>query len=321
MTIRTVSTIVAWAVALVAAGAYAAPPTEVARQPERAASRPAGSAQPMQPDLQLLLSHMASDGASSPNLRLHAPARRIADFGVLVDSGSGAAARDGLHVLGASPGSPAARMGLHPGDVLVTVNGKSLEQLGTDVDGRAQAARVLKSAVDASTDAAPLQLRVRRDGRMLALSTSLTSTLVPAMRVEVGAAAATASDSSESGSVAAAACGRISTFDVAPRNRHIYYARILLLDGTTPGTYGQDTFRVSPGEHTLLVTEHIPSLQMGVGAIATTRRHTSKTLTVTVKPDTTVMVGAKLHLEKVTQLYNGAYWDPIMWREFSQTCP
>jgi hypothetical protein len=78
---------------------------------------------------------------------------------------------------------------------------------------------------------------------------------------------------------------------------------------------------VGAGEHTLLVAENIPTQAMGVGAIATLRRQTSKPLTVTVPPGRTVLIAAKLHLENASDLAHGSYWDPVAWREIAESCP
>jgi hypothetical protein len=261
------------------------------------------------------LARLAASGAlgANPqqvNLTMEEPSRRIVDLGVLVDSSSAERARDGLRVLGTTPGSAAAAAGLRPGDVIVAVNGVSLRDLGADGDGHALAADRLREAVMSAADGATLHLELRRDGQPLVVDTTVRGVLVPAMRVELGAAAA-------------GGCGRISTFDVAPRSEHQYHARILLLDGTTPGPEGHETYRVPAGTHKLLVAEDIPTSEIGVGVTAMLRsqRDTHKELTVTVKPNTTLLIAAQLHLDKAYQTTHAAYWDPVVWRELVETCP
>lgn len=238
-----------------------------------------------------------------------------ATLGLLVDSASAQRADAGLPVLGATPGSIADELGLRPGDVVVEVNGTSLANLGADADGRALAAATFNSSVAALPATAPLRLRVLRNGVALAMNTPvhdaalLAQTVLPAASAEDPAASA--------------GCGRISTFDVAPRNQHMYRAKILLLDGSTPGPTGTPSFRVSAGTHKLLVAEEIPTEEMGVGAFATlrSRRDTSKELTVTVKPNTTAMLAAQLHTDKAANFAHAAYWDPVIWREIPESCP
>ena len=50
------------------------------------------------------------------------------------------------------------------------------------------------------------------------------------------------------------------------------------------------------------------------------RRDNSKTLTVTVKADTTALLAARLNTEKAADFADGAYWDPVVWREIPEIC-
>jgi len=304
-----------------------------------AAAAPGGPSpqaeQRVRQDMQATLSNLGSSGALGQHpdkvaVSLDEPARRVTSLGALVDSTSAQSARDGLHVLGATPGSNADRLGLRPGDVIVAVNGTSLRDLGADQHGRALAATTLKTVVDGLPDDATLQFAVVRGGTPVTLSAPLEPVYLPAMHVELGGAVASAdvhpagTPGSAAAAVAAApaeGCGRISMFDVSPRGEHLYGVRILLIDGTTPGPLGTPTFRVSAGEHHLLVAENIPTTQLGVGEFATFRRKTSKPLIVNVKPNTTAMLAAELHMDKTTQLNNGGYWDPVVWSEQPEACP
>ncbi|HXD84710.1 MAG TPA: PDZ domain-containing protein [Rudaea sp.] len=236
-----------------------------------------------------------------------------ASIGLLVDSASAQAAHDGLRVLGATPGSVADQLGLRPGDVLVDVNGTSLANLGADADGRALAATTLNASLADLAPAAPLRLRVLRDGMLLAMNAPLHAAT---------ALASTAPVDSPADPPASDGCGRISTFDVAPRSEHLYRAKILLLDGSSPGPTGTPSFRVAAGTHKLLVAEDIPTQEMGVGPIASlrSRRDTSKELTVTVKPNTTALLAARLNTDKAADFAHSAYWDPVIWREIPENC-
>jgi len=299
----------------------------------RANSAPShGAEQLLRQDMQTLLAHMAASGALGQHpedlhLRVEQPAQRVSDLGVLIDSTSAERARDGLRVLGTTPGSTAERVGLRPGDVLVAVNGTSLRNLGADGDGRALAAATLKSAVDGLPDATPLRLDVEREGNLLAMNAPVHSVLLPALSLEVGAAtmAATTPDDArrDGNATASVGCGRISTFDVASPGAQQYHATIIMLDGSSPGPSGHETYRVSAGEHQLLVAEDIPTNFMGAGPIGTwrTRNHSYKPLTITVKPGTTAMIAAQLHTDKAGEISRGGYWDPVMWREVPEDCP
>jgi hypothetical protein len=274
--------------------------------------------------LTCFIAAQAATDTSAPaasNTAASASARVVSDFGILVDSANAQQARDGLRVLAATPGSPADELGLRPGDLLVDVNGTSLRNLGADADGRALAATVLKSRLGDVSDTVPLRLQVVRDGVTLVTNLPVRGGALPTLGGELAAASMASIANDPAAPVTTAGCGRISTFDVAPRNEHMYHAIILLLDGTTPGPSGQKNYRVAAGEHHLLVAEDIPTLQMGVGEIATLRRDTKKALTVIVKPNTLVMIAAQLHPDKATEFSTGAYWDPVAWREIPQACP
>ena len=288
---------------------------------------PAATEQRLREDVQSLLAHMAASGAlgkqpQNLHLRVEQPAQRVSDLGVLIDSASADRAREGLRVLGTTPGGTAERLGLRPGDVLVAVNGTSLRNLGADPDGKALAATTLKSAVEGLPDAKPLQLDVEREGNLLALNAPVHSVLLPALSIEVGSAAAAAAAEASPPRAESEGCGRISTFDVASPSAQQYHAKLILLDGTSPIS-GHETYRVSAGEHHLLVAEDIPTNFMGAGPIGTwrTRNHSYKPLTVMVKPGTTAMIAAQLHTDRVSEISRGGYWDPVMWREVPEACP
>jgi hypothetical protein len=318
--------------AAAAATAHAADPVSTSQPTASVAAASDATEQRLRQDMQLMLSRLAASGALGQHpdqitLRLNEPAQRVTNLGILVDSTSAERARDGLRVLGSTPGSTGEHLGLRPGDVIVAVNNTSLRSLGADADGRALAAATLKSTVEALPDAAPLRLDVLRDGEALAMNAPLQSVTLPALRMELGAATLANADSGAADSGAGSrpstgtGCGRISTFDVASRGDRQYHARIILLDGVTPGPSGGEVYRVAAGEHKLLVAENIPTRQMGFSEIASMRRNTSKELVVIVKPNTTAMVAAQFHQDKGGDLAHGTYWDPVVWREVPESCP
>lgn len=283
--------------------------------------------QRLRQDVQVMLSQLAASGAFGDHperisLHLDQPAQRVMNLGLLVDSASADRARDGLRVLGATPGSIAERLGVRPGDVIVAVNGIALRGLGADADGHALAAATLRNTVEALPDQAPLQLDVLRAGDAVALSAPVHSVYLPALRMELGAAALAGADNAggNAGANVGSGCGRISTWDVAPPSEHLYHANIILIDGVSPGPSGGETWRVSAGTHRLLVGEDIPIRQFGTGEIASLRRDTHKELVVTIKPGTTARVAAQLHLDKASDVLKGGYWDPVVWREVPESC-
>lgn len=120
-----------------------------------------------------------------------------------------------------------------------------------------------------------------------------------------------------------AECGRISTFDVAPRNQQLFPAVLIAINGKAPATTASATFRVPVGRHTLTVAEAIDPIHFSrVAQIERDRRSREryKTIEVDVKDDTTYRLAAKLHLDRRNQVRTGEYWDPQIWSEVNESC-
>ena len=69
--------------------------------------------------------------------------------------------------------------------------------------------------------------------------------------------------------------------------------------------------------------EKIPTRRLvGVSELAALNfRSKPKPLTVTVKPNTTVMIAAHFNEQRANEFTTGGYWDPVMWKEVQETCP
>lgn len=283
-------------------------------------------AQRLREEMHQMLMRLATSGALGAHpeqvaLALDEPAQRAINLGLLVDATNANNARAGLHVLGATPGSTAEHLGVHPGDVVVAINGQSLRDLGADDNGRALAATVLKSSIESLPDGAPLQLDVLRGSERLALNAPVQSVQLPALRLGLGSAAMASVDQPATMSNDGQGCARISKLDLAPRQKQLYGATILLVDGVTPGPHNAPTYRVEAGTHQLLVAERIPTQVMGLGEIASLRDSKPKSLTVTLAPNTTVMIAAHFNEDRATKIHDGGYWDPVAWKEISEACP
>jgi hypothetical protein len=314
------------AVGIASAADISAPPTRLAAV--QAAAPTPMVAQRLREEMHQLLVRLSTSGALGAHpeqlaITVDEPAQRSVNLGLLVDATSASNARDGLRVLGATPGSTAEHLGVHPGDVVVAINGRSLRELGADNNGRALAASALKSSVDALPDNSSLQLDVLRGGNQLALNAPLQSVTLPALRLVLGGAAGAASTDADSSVTPSAAegCGRINMMDLAPRQQHLYGATILLADGVTPGPQGAKTVRLDAGLHQLLVAERIPTLEMGMGDIASRRNSKPKPLTITLAANTTILVAARLNEDRNGHLNDGGYWDPVVWKEMAESCP
>lgn len=260
-------------------------------------------------------------GSQSPHeisFDVDVPGQQVSDLGVLVDS-----ARDsghGLHVLGITPGSAAERMGLRAGDVLLSANGTTLGGHG------ATAAASLRRSVDSLPSGSTLAFEVDRGGRSQTVSGALTSVYVPAMRLHVGDAVQLASNGSAAaatGAEAPSGCGRISDFDVAPRQQQLHAAKIIAIDGQAPGPSGATSFRVSAGSHVVTVYNLIESRYLPFSDIQRNSGMSGshyKKLTVDVAPDTTTLIAARLNSDKRNDWQNDAYWDPVAWKQSAERC-
>ncbi|MFC4729155.1 PDZ domain-containing protein [Coralloluteibacterium thermophilus] len=242
--------------------------------------------------------HALADDADGP-LLIEQPARTRYELGAVIDVRERTG--DGLPVLAVTPGGAAERMGLRTGDRLLAING---HRLAGGVDAEA-----LADAVGA--DGGPLDVEVRRDGAALRLHGAAERVELPAYRLSVGGASG--GDSR---------CGRINTFDVAPRGRHIYPAILIAVDGRSPGPTTADSFRVEPGRRTLTVAENIDVRQLSTltqQLRSRGGRARYKTLEVDVEAGTTYLLGARFDPSRGGSTRND-YWEPVIWRQVAERC-
>ncbi|MBA8882621.1 PDZ domain-containing protein [Dokdonella fugitiva] len=325
-TVRLAARTLALALAVAAGGAHADAATPLAGSVAGAALRgdaaaSVGAEQRLRAELRAVMTELVESGAfgSAPpheiRLDIDAPAQRVSNLGLLVDSARDD--RDGVHVLGITPGGAAEKMGLRSGDVLLAVNGTTL----ANTDG---AAATLRQSIEQLPDGARLAFEVQRDGRRQTLAGTPSSVYLPAMHLTVGDGTRLASNGGAGAMPAGeAGCGRLSDFDVAPRGEHLHAAKIISIDGVSPGPTGTRAFRVSAGRHSIKVAEQIESRYLSFNdrarnsAIGSDRY---KTLDVDVPPDTTVLIAARLNEDKRSEWKDGAYWDPVAWKQTAEAC-
>ena len=309
--------------------AHAENAAQLARSLSSAAAHGSASAsisveQRVRAELRAVMTELIESGAFGDKppqqiaLDIDAPAQRASNLGVLVDSARDA--RDGLHVLGVTPGGGAERMGLRAGDVLIAMNDMSLAG-----DGGAAAAN-LRRTVDGLPDGNALAFQISRDGHTQTVSGPLASVYVPAMRLHVGDGMQVASNADGATAMTAeraSGCGRISDFDVAPRQQQLHSARIISIDGVTPGPTGATSYRVAAGSHVLTVANRIESRYLPFNDRARNSGVASahyKKLTIDVAPDTTTLIAARLNEDKRNESQNDAYWDPVAWKQVAEAC-
>lgn len=286
----------------------------------QAGSAGANVEQRLRGELDAIMTELIQSGAfdGQGSLEVGTPARRVADLGLLVDSAH--ADGRGLRVLAVTPGGGAERIGLRAGDTLLALNGTSL--------ARADGGATLRDTVDALPDGGTLAFYVQRDGDAQTLSGPLRRIELPPMRLTVGAgtqlaAAAGQEHGTVAGNDAQGGCGRISDFDTSPRQQQLHAAKIISIDGNTPGPDGAKSYRVSAGTHAVKVAEDIESRYLSFSDRArasgpSTRRY--KTLSVDVAPGTTTLIAARLVLEQRNNPTDGAYWEPVAWKQVEEAC-
>ena len=271
-------------------------------------------------ELRVVMAELVESGAFGDQaqhplaLTVDTPSQQVNNLGLLVDS-AGSPHADGVHVLAVTPGSNAERAGVRAGDRLLALNGTPV---GSGAD--------LRQMVDTLPNGSALAFRIERDGQPQALSGTLSSTHIPATRLIIGDAAHVAATADTSAVPAAAndpaaqGCGRISDLDVAPRQQHLHGATIISIDGNLPGPQGTHSYRVAPGPHVLQVSERIENRYLTFNDRLRNSSDRYKTLTVDVQPGVTTLIAARLNPDKSNVWQNGAYWDPVAWKQIDESC-
>jgi membrane-associated protease RseP (regulator of RpoE activity) len=273
-----------------------------------------GVDQRVRAQLRAVMTELVETGAfgdQSPqqiSLAVDTPAERVSNLGLLVDSAH--EYRDGLHVFGVTPGGGAERIGVRAGDVLVALNGNSLAD-------KADAASEMRRSIGALPDGSPLAFDIRRNGQAVAMSGALSSVYLPPMRLMIGTGALLATSGTNDVS---SGCGRITEFDVAPRQQHLHAAKIISIDGVAPGPTGTMSYRVKAGQHVLKVAEGIESRYLSFGGRMHSAASVYKSLTIDVPPDTTILIAARLNEDKRNEPKDGAFWDPVAWKQVAEPC-
>ncbi|UXI68418.1 PDZ domain-containing protein [Tahibacter amnicola] len=286
--------------------------------------------QQVRDEMQLVLVRMIESGAFAGKsadqiaFTLDEPERRVTNLGLVVDSASGERAHDGLRVLAVSPRSSAQKMGIRTGDTLTAVNGTPLARLGADANGHARAASVLREVVDASAETASLSFALRRNGQDMTVSGALASVTLPPIHLKVGrgellADAGSSRNRRRQEETSFQGCGHLSVFDVAPRGQRIYGVKLLSIDGEVAGPGNSPQFRVAAGPHTLEIAELIDPEQLSFNS-RQRGDNARKTLNVTVQANTTYYLGAKLDPSRRSEWKDGAYWEPVVWKEAPGDC-
>ncbi len=279
--------------------------------------------------LRLLLLDLVQSGAFGDvpgdqiSLDLEIPAERLATLGVVVDSRSGAKAAAGLVVLGTTPGALADRLGIHGGDVILAVNDTALVALGNSEDGSARAADVLRTLFASLAEGSSIRFKLRRGDNELVVAGTVRKEWIPAIHLRLGQPQLVPPGTitgTTNGSVQD--CGRISVFDSAPTQRDLHPVTLISIDGKHSAFDGQSSFRVATGTHVVTVAENVDSRYLGFNSRLRDNQGSSryKSMTIHVKADTTYRLATHIIAEHRNEWRDGAWWEPVVWSESSETC-
>lgn len=255
-----------------------------------------------------LLAKLAEAGELSGHdqqpVTIQRPERSHLELGAVVDLRHGDT--EGAKVMAISPGSAAQRMGIEPGDRMLSVNGQPLT-----------AASDLSEALAATNGA--LEIDIRRGGQTLSLQGSADRVTVPAYAMTISAVSSAAT--TRRGAVG---CGRISQILTPPATQDIYTLVIHDVDGRLPAPWGSSAFSLSEGPSTIRVSEAIRHDRFTGNQ--NRKRHTLfpseryKTFVLDVAPNTTYRLGARLIRENREDIRGGSYWEPVVWSSFEERC-
>lgn len=119
-------------------------------------------------------------------------------------------------------------------------------------------------------------------------------------------------------------CARVSTFDSAPRAQQLFPAVLIAVDGELPGPTGAESWRIAPGKRVLKVAEAIEANRFSApqnrerdGRSATNRY---KTLEIDAQPGITYRLAVRFHPDRRNPMRDGAYWEPVIWKESPEPC-
>lgn len=122
-------------------------------------------------------------------------------------------------------------------------------------------------------------------------------------------------------------CGRVSQFDMAPRNRQVYPVLVLAIDGRAPGPSTSTSFRVAPGPHVVSMAERIDYREFS--NVQLRRRTINRTggrakITFEVEPGFTYFVGAQSFLrsdrDAIAVEHGREYWAPVVYQRIAERC-
>ncbi len=151
------------------------------------------------------------------------------------------------------------------------------------------------------------------------LAVAFATTAQPLSQVDPASVPAS---TSATPATAVAGCGRISVFDVAPRSKDLYRARLMNVDGKLPGPTAARSYRVNAGKHALEVAELIDERQFNDVQLRQRVKQSDryKTIELDVQPNTTYLLAAHLIEANRNDIIGQTYWEPVIFSQSSEAC-
>lgn len=233
-----------------------------------------------------------ADGAATRTV-LQEPARSYFEWGVILSPQ--------LQVMSVKPGSVAASMEVQVGDILVGIN--SERNLGSLTEVLAHLAELEHGQ--------PLQVSLQRGDQELAVTGTVTATVVPGWRLEIDNELESELLTTEN----LAGCGRISIFQHPPESRELFPVSLADIDGDTSQNH-RSIIKLPVGEHTIHLYEQISSTEL--------RRSRSlkvdKPLTITIEANKQYHLAAEFLPRKRFERSSQDYWQPVVWKVTERQC-
>ena len=247
---------------------------------------------------QAVLELSTTEDSAAPKV-IAQPPRVVWELGAVIGLPSGESAP---RVMAVTPGAAAERMGLRAGDRLLAVNDQPLP---AGAPGAAQ----LRAELDRGQG--HVAFEVQRDNQRVPVEGALDRLEVPGYTLEIAANAASG-------------CGRVHTGLKPPVSEDLYPVVLHEIDGRLPGALNDQVFRLSVGRHVLKLSEAIDgkrfTMLQNVRRGQLMRQERFKYLTLDVEANTTYRLGVKFFDDKREPIKDQAYWQPVVWKQFDDSC-
>ena len=248
------------------------------------------------------------------DLFLNRAPEQIDSFGLILSPRHDEAVDNGgLLVLGVTPGSGAARLGIRSGDRIAAINDQPLTALGADAEGRALAYDRFTGATRLLADGDPIRLELRRNGRAIVEEGGFQRLSLPGVTLNLQGSVETLVDVSAQG-WDGEPCATLRTRPQPPHEYDLFPAEIVRINDQQAGASLRETHFLVPGEYEIRLDEHIPGHLLRVDLQRFADRRRPQALTLELQDGMIYHLGARLLRERREQSRDEPYWEPVVWK-------